>query len=44
MLSGDVSDVNAAMAAGLGLIENTGMVVKSVVIPRPHMDLKGRLG
>ncbi len=44
MLSGDVSDVNAAMAAGLELIENTGMVVKSVVIPRPHMDLKGRLG
>jgi len=43
-LSGDVSDVNAAIAAGLELIKSTGMVLKSVVIPRPHPDLKGKLG
>ncbi len=43
-LSGDVSDVDAAVEAGLELIRQTGMVVKSVVIPRPHTDLKGRMG
>ncbi|MGD8628471.1 MAG: BMC domain-containing protein [bacterium] len=43
-LTGDVSDVEAAMAEGLALIKDTGMVLKSVVIPRPHEDLKGRLG
>jgi microcompartment protein CcmL/EutN len=43
-LTGDVSDVNAAVAAGVALIKESGMLVKSVVIPRPHADLKGKLG
>jgi microcompartment protein CcmL/EutN len=43
-LTGDVSDVNAAVASGVRLIREGGMLLKSVVIPRPHGDLKGKLG
>jgi microcompartment protein CcmL/EutN len=42
-LTGDVSDVNAAVDAGVTLIKDTGMLVKQVVIPRPHDDLKQKL-
>jgi microcompartment protein CcmL/EutN len=43
-MTGDVSDVNAAVGAGVALIKESGMLVKSVVIPRPHGDLKGKMG
>jgi microcompartment protein CcmL/EutN len=43
-MTGDVSDVRAGVEAGVGLIESTGMLVKQVVIPRPHSDLTERLG
>jgi microcompartment protein CcmL/EutN len=43
-MTGDVSDVNSAVAAGVALIQEGGMLLKSVIIPRPHMDLKGKLG
>ena len=43
-MTGHVSDVTAGVQAGVGLIRGTGMLVKSVVIPRPHGELKGKLG
>jgi microcompartment protein CcmL/EutN len=43
-MTGDVSDVTAAVDAGVALVKPTGMLVKSVVIARPHADLKGKLG
>jgi microcompartment protein CcmL/EutN len=43
-MTGDVSDVNAAVGAGVTLIKESGMLVKSVVIPRPHGDLKQKMG
>ena len=43
-MTGDISDVRAAVEAGVELIRESGMLVKSVVIPRPHDDLKGKMG
>jgi microcompartment protein CcmL/EutN len=43
-MTGDVSDVTAAVDAGVALIKESGMLVKSVIIPRPHSDLKGKMG
>jgi microcompartment protein CcmL/EutN len=43
-LIGDVSDVTAAVTAGVALIQDSGMLVKSVIIPRPHGDLKSKMG
>jgi microcompartment protein CcmL/EutN len=43
-MTGDVSDVRAGVDAGVALIEGSGMLVKSVVIPRPHGDLKSKMG
>jgi microcompartment protein CcmL/EutN len=42
-MTGDVSDVTAGVAAGVDLIKESGMLVKSVVIPSPHDDLKRKL-
>jgi microcompartment protein CcmL/EutN len=42
-LTGDVSDVTAGVAAGVRLIKDSGMLVKEVVIPRPHDDLKKKM-
>jgi len=42
-MTGDVSDVTAGVRAGVELIRESGMLVKDVVIPRPHADLKGKL-
>jgi len=42
-MTGDVSDVTAGVAAGVELIKESGMLVKSVVIPSPHDDLKRKL-
>jgi microcompartment protein CcmL/EutN len=42
-MTGDVSDVRAAVDAGVALIKESGMLVKSVVIPRPHDDLKSKM-
>ncbi|MFH1311666.1 MAG: BMC domain-containing protein [Candidatus Eisenbacteria bacterium] len=42
-MTGDVSDVRAAVDAGVALIKESGMLVTSVVIPRPHDDLKGKM-
>jgi microcompartment protein CcmL/EutN len=43
-MTGDVSDVRAGVDVGVALVKKTGMLVKSVVIPRPHGDLKDKLG
>ncbi len=42
-MTGDVSDVIAGVDAGVTLIRESGMLVKSVVIPRPHDDLREKL-
>jgi len=38
-LTGEVSDVRSAVAAGAGLAESKGELAREVVIPRPHPDL-----
>ncbi|PTX96395.1 BMC domain-containing protein [Opitutus sp. ER46] len=38
-LTGDVSSVQAAVAAGRKVIGDAGMLVNAVVIPRPHPDV-----
>jgi microcompartment protein CcmL/EutN len=43
-LTGDVSDVEAGVRAGVALIRDSGMLVRDVVIPRPHADLKQKMG
>lgn len=43
-VTGDVSDVTAAVAAGVALIKDRGWLVKDVVIPRPHSDLISKIG
>jgi microcompartment protein CcmL/EutN len=43
-LTGDVSDVTAGVRAGVALIKESGMLVKDVIIPRPHEDLKRKIG
>ncbi|MFH1220931.1 MAG: BMC domain-containing protein [Candidatus Eisenbacteria bacterium] len=43
-LTGDVSDVAAGVRAGVELIRDRGTLVKDVVIPRPHNDLKQKMG
>lgn len=43
-MTGDVSDVTAAVEAGVALVREGGMVVNSVIIPRPHPDFKTKLG
>ncbi len=43
ILTGDVSDVTAGVEAGVALIRDTGMLVRQVVIPSPHPDIRDRL-
>ncbi len=43
VMTGHVSDVSAGVEAGVTLIRESGMLVKSVVIPRPHHDLKQKM-
>lgn len=38
-LTGEVSDVRAAVAAGAACAESAGKLARQVVIPRPHADL-----
>jgi microcompartment protein CcmL/EutN len=38
-LTGEVSDVRAAVGAGAGFAETRGELTRDVVIPRPHPDL-----
>ena len=38
-LTGEVSDVRSAVAAGAGLAASKGELARDVVIPRPHADL-----
>ena len=38
-LTGDVSSVQAAVAAGRSVIAEAGVLVNAVVIPRPHPDV-----
>ena len=38
-LSGDVADINAAVAAGAALASEKGFLVGRTVIPRPHPQL-----
>jgi microcompartment protein CcmL/EutN len=43
-MTGDISDVEAGVRAGVALIKDSGMLVKEVIIPRPHHDLRQRMG
>jgi microcompartment protein CcmL/EutN len=43
-ITGDVSDVTAGVRAGVDLIKASGMLVRDVIIPRPHADLTQKLG
>lgn len=38
-VAGDVSSVQAAVAAGRAVIADAGMLVNAVVLPRPHPDV-----
>lgn len=38
-LTGDISEVQAAVDAGAELVSNEGLLVKTVVIPAPHADV-----
>lgn len=42
--TGEVSDVTAAVEAGAADAERAGLLVRRVVIPRPHDDMAGVLG
>jgi microcompartment protein CcmL/EutN len=42
--TGEVGDVTAAVDAGAADAERAGMLVRRVVIPRPHADMAGVLG
>jgi|SRR5882672_11036752 len=39
VLTGEVSDVRSAVAAGAGAAQASGMLAREVVIPRPHPEL-----
>ena len=39
MVGGDVAGVQAAVAAGAGLVAEKGLLVNRIVIPRPHKSL-----
>ena len=43
-LTGEVGDVTAAVEAGAADAERAGLLVRRVVIPRPHGDMAGVLG
>jgi len=43
VMTGDVSDVNAAVKAGVEIIKDTGNIVCYTVIPSPHADFKRTL-
>lgn len=43
VLTGDVSDVNASVKAGVEIIKDTGNIVCYTVIPSPHADFKKTL-
>ena len=43
-LTGNVADVTAAVEAGAADAERAGLLVRRVVIPRPHGDMAGVLG
>ncbi len=38
-MTGDVASVQAAVEAGRQVIEQAGLLVNAVVIPRPHPDV-----
>jgi microcompartment protein CcmL/EutN len=42
--TGEVGDVTAAVEAGAADAERAGLLVRRVVIPRPHVDMAGVLG
>ncbi len=42
-VTGKVQDVQAAIAAGVASVNQVDVVVRSVVIPRQHMELRRRL-
>jgi len=42
--TGEVSDTGAALEAGAADAERAGMLVRKVLIPRPHADMAGVLG
>jgi microcompartment protein CcmL/EutN len=43
VMTGDVSDVNAAVKAGVEIIQDTGNIVCYTVIPSPHASFKRTL-
>jgi len=38
-LTGEQTEVEAALAAGQGIVQDTGMLCNQIIIPRPHPDL-----
>ncbi len=43
VMTGDVSDVNASVEAGVNAIKDTGNIVTFTVIPSPHVNFKKTL-
>lgn len=43
IMTGDVSDVNASVEAGVNIIKDTGNIVTFTVIPSPHENFKKTL-
>ncbi len=44
LLIGDVSNVEAAVEAGAGRIRGEGLLIRAVVIPQLHPDMKAKIG
>lgn len=43
LISGDVPNVEAAMAAGVALVKAEGLLVRSVIIPQLHPDMRAKI-
>ncbi|MFQ6014232.1 MAG: BMC domain-containing protein [Anaerolineae bacterium] len=43
VMSGTVSDVEASVAAGVNLVKEQGLLIRSVVIPRLHEDMRAKV-
>jgi len=43
LIEGDVSNVEAAMAAGVAQASKEGLLVRSVIIPQLHAEMRGKI-
>ena len=43
LISGDVPNVEAAMEAGVALVQAEGLLVRSVIIPQLHPDMRAKI-